>query len=120
MAIQSGEVVGIDDFIYYLNDEGKYAFEDTEEDDYRTGFIFDSYKVLNRSLILVSQKKDDKEFYGIISEYSHGFFLPCIFEKIKPYDDEYVKGKMNGEDFYIDKWGKVYTSQLIELYNNFE
>lgn len=90
-------------YSYEQNADGKYDVGiefPREGTKYRTGFIFDSIKLMNEFLLRVSQTDaNGNTKYGVIC--SNGdFFIPCIFDKIKPYKDLELLA-YEGEDKYI-------------------
>ena len=121
-------VIGIceDKLFYEQNEEGKYdimivhkgnKYSDYKEKKYRTGFIFDSIKLFNAHHLRVSQTDSEGNTkYGLITvNRDEEICLPCCFDKIKPYQDNVLQAFIGKDEFYINKWGQVYTSQVWKI-----
>lgn len=120
--MKKGKIPELEMISYRQDDNGKYSFHvKGNEKEYDTPFQYDSFKVLNGNLLIVKRVNENgQECYGAISSRTNCFFLPCLFEKIKPYSDQYVKGTIGERDFLIDKWGEVYSMRMVSLREEYD
>jgi len=120
--IESGNVPSLDDIKYKKNDEGKYSFIIKGfSANYTTDFLYDSFEVLTRHLLKVSRVDETGVIkYGLLSDRGSSFFLPCIFDKFKAYDSTYIRGYLNGEVYYIDSDGRVFSKEMVDLRAKYE
>jgi hypothetical protein len=44
-------------------------------------------------------------------------YFPCIFDKVKPYKGEIIQVFIGEEDYYMDRFGQVYTKEFMEIRN---
>lgn len=117
------KVIGSKDdcFFYEQNAEGKYDIMITprygEGKKYRTGFIFDSVKLMNGYILRVSQTDSEgNKKYGVIviNGYSK-MFHPCKFDKIKPYKGVSVRAYIGEEEYVIDHYGAIESLEFHHL-----
>ena len=104
---------------YEQNAEGKYDIMIThDKKKYRTGFIFDSIKLLNNAHLRVCQtdSKGNKK-YGLIAIHSTEIFLSCIFDKIKPYKGDVLQAYIGDEEYLINCFGQVYSREFWDMRN---
>ena len=102
----------ISKFFYNRNQEGLYDvlfIDGIYKKKYRTDFIYTSVNRLNRFQICVSKTdKDGNKKYGLIVDCSRTiYFIPCLFDKIKPLGSEESKGFI-GDKEYLIKYANVY------------
>lgn len=119
--VEKGKLPSIDEITYQRNDLGKYSFRIKWYNEYQTGFIFDSYKEISRNLVRVSRKDENgNEKYGVISTWGTRFLLPCLFDKIKPYNDEYQRGFIGDKVYFIDNHAEVYSKEIMDILSEYE
>ncbi len=115
-------IIGSEDnrLSYEQNAEGKYDVEITsykKDKQYRTGFIFDSIKLMNESLLRVSQTDSEgNKKYGLIAV--NGWFQIyhlCNFDKIKPFEGYSVQAYIGEEEYVIDSYGGVYSREFWDM-----
>lgn len=104
---------------YEQNAEGKYNIEIIHHwQVFRTGFIFDSIKLLNKYQLRVSQTDSEgNKKWGMISVCS-GPILPCCFDKLKPYQAKVAQAFIGEEEYRIDSCGRVYSREFWEMRNS--
>jgi hypothetical protein len=114
-------IIGISDKILSSeqNAEGKYDVMIKRNNiNYRTGFIFDTIKVLGEYTLRVSQTDlDGNKKYGVITVCRDPMYFPCIFDKIKPYKGSIVQAISGEEEFFITRFGAIYTKEFMEIRN---
>lgn len=115
-------IIGIYDnkLSFEQNVEGKYNIMITrrEGNRYRTGFLFDSIKLFNENQLCVSQTDDrGNKKYGLIVVSLYEIYLPCIFDKIKPFEKKVLQAFIGEEEFMIDRSGRVYSREFWNLRN---
>ena len=105
---------------YEQNAEGKYDVMITsykKNKRHRTGFIFDSIKLMNEFLLRVSQTDSEgNKKYGLIAV--NGWtqiFHPCNFDKIKPFERYSVQAYIGEEEYVIDCHGSVYSRDFWDM-----
>lgn len=105
---------------YEQNAEGKYdvmitSYEKTKH--HRTGFIFDSIKLMNEFLLRVSQTDSDgNKKFGLIAVNGWSqIYHPCNFDKIKPYKGFSVQAYIGEEEFIIASDGDVYSREFWDM-----
>lgn len=101
------------------NTEGKYDVMIRRKDgNYRTGFIFDTIKLLGEYTLRVSQTDSDgNKKYGVITVCTDPMYFPCVFDKIKPYKGSIVQAISGEEEFFITRFGAIYTKEFMEIRN---
>ena len=101
------------------NAEGKYNVMIKRNNTYyTTGFIFDTIKVLGEYTLRVSQTDlDGNKKYGVITVCLDPMYFPCIFDKIKPYKGSIVQAILGEEEFFITRYGAIYTKEFMEIRN---
>ena len=115
--IEKGKVVGIDDLKYKKASNGKYAFSvDDDEDSYTTPFIYDSYKVMSdRQLRTEKKEPDGTKKFGLIVTCGHDLALPCIFDKIKPFNDDELLAYISNKQYVVDRYGSVCRKEIYDM-----
>jgi hypothetical protein len=111
------EIIGINDekISYEQNAEGKYNLAiKHDRRSYRTGFIYDSIKLLNEYQLRVSQSDEQgNKKYGLIAVCgSTQVVLSCMFDKLKPYEQEVAQAFIGNKEYLIDRWGRVYNRKF--------
>lgn len=114
-------IIGADDgrLYYEQNAEGMYNIMIKHKGrSYCTGFIYDSFKLLNKYQLRVSQTDSQgRKKYGLIAVCSDEIVLPCEFDIIKPYESWVAQASIENEEYFIDRWGRVYNREFWELHN---
>lgn len=101
------------------NTEGKFdVMIEHDKKHYRTGFIFDSIKLMNEFTIRTCQiDSEGNKKFGIVAVCSDAIYFPCIFDKVKPYKGEIIQVFIGEEDYYINRFGQIYTKEFMEIRN---
>ena len=107
-----------------VNSEGKYSFEYVYDGKtkYITDYIYDCMDVMSSTQVRVGrQAVDGKMRYGIICTkgWAEGFIVPCVFEKIKHYDDTDLMAIKDNKKYIITNDGGVKSMEIYELYQKF-
>lgn len=101
------------------NSEGMFAVmikRDDSHKQYRTGFIFHSAIILTEWALRVCQKDSDGNMkYGLII--AENLFLPCVFDKIKPYKGYILQAFIGEERYFIHGREGVYTEEFMDIRN---
>ena len=85
---------------------------------YRTGFIFDSIKLMSEFAIRTCQiDPEGNKKFGVVTVCSNPMYFPCIFDKVKPYKGQIIQVFIGEEDYYMDRFGQVYTKEFMEIRN---
>ena len=114
-------IIGFDrDLLAFEQDaNGKYnVMIKREKENYQTGFIFDTIKLLSSYMLLVSQTDSDgNEKYGVIAGvFRNIMYFPCIFDIIKPYKYiDFVQAILGEEIYYIKVSGEIYSKDIFEI-----
>lgn len=115
------EIIGIDDekISFEQNAEGKYNLMiKHDKRSYRTGFIYDSIKLLNKYQLRVSQSDEQgNKKFGLIAVCSHEVVLSCVFDKLKPYDKEVAQAFIGDKEYLIDSLGRVHNRKFWDMRN---
>lgn len=112
-----------DYFSYEQNAEGKYDIMITppyeKNEKCRTGFFFDSIKLMNEYILRVSQtdSEGNKKFGLIVGNGWFKIYHPCKFDKIKPYKGVLVQAFIGDEEYLIDHYGNVYSREFYDMRN---
>lgn len=108
-------------FLSEQNDEGLYQLiikDGDRKKTYKTGFFFSSIKRLSDDFIRLCQTDPDgNKKFGLITLSVNYKYIPCTFDKIKPYSTLYVQALINEEDYYIDRFGNVYNKEFMKIRN---
>lgn len=117
--IENGKVVGIDDLKYRKANNGKYSFSvDDDDDSYSTSFIFDGFKVMTRYQLRTEYKgANGAKKYGLIVTCGHNLALPCVFDKIKAYDDDELLAYIGDVQYIINRFGSVVRKEIYDMKN---
>lgn len=101
------------------NANGKYdVMIKRDKGTFRTGFIFDSIKLMSKFTLRVCQiDPDGNKKFGVITVCRDAMYFPCIFDKVKPYKDEIIQLFIGEEDYYIDRFGHIYSKEFMEIRN---
>lgn len=100
------------------NTNGKYAiFTKFENKNCSSGFIFDSIKLLGEHQLRVSQTdaEGNTKYGAICTCGSEELWLPCVFDKIKPYEADVLQAFIGEEEYLIDRWGDVYSRKMWDI-----
>ncbi|MBQ9671721.1 MAG: hypothetical protein IJV34_02565 [Prevotella sp.] len=112
-------IIGIihDSLSFEQNEEGKYDIMIThDKKQYRTGFVYDSIKLLNEFQLRVSQTDSEgNRKFGMIAITAHEIVLPCWFDKIKPYEGTVAQAFIGDEEYRIDRFGQVYSLKFWKI-----
>ena len=103
------------------DENGKYdvLLNYDDERKYRTGFVYDSIKLLNEYLLRVGQIDSEGSMkYGVISVWFDPLILPCWFDIIKPYKGDVLRGVIGEEEYRINRWGCVSNLELWKISNS--
>ena len=115
------EITGIRDekISFEQNAEGKYNLMIKHKKcSYRTGFIYDSIKLLNRYQLRVSQSDEQgNKKFGLIAVCSDEVVLSCVFDKLKPYDADVAQAFIGDKEYLIDSFGRVYNRKFWDMRN---
>lgn len=83
---------------------------------YRTGFIFDSIKLMHEYAICTCQiVSGGNKKYGVITVCSDPMYFPCIFDKVKPYKGDIVQVFLEKEEFFVTLYGSIYSKEFMEI-----
>ena len=69
-----------------------------------------------RSGIVLAKSPVAKKF-GVVTVCSDPMYFPCIFDKVKPYKGQIIQVFIGEEDYYMDRFGQVYTKEFMEIRN---
>lgn len=115
------EIIGIKDekISFEQNAEGKYNLMiKHDKRSYRTGFIYDSIKLLNKYQLRVSQSDEQgNKKFGLIAVCSDEVVLSCVFDKLKPYDEEVAQAFIGDKEYLIDSFGRVHNRKFWDMRN---
>lgn len=111
--------VNYDKLSFEQNEEGMFDIMiKHNNNNYRTGFVYDSINLLNQYQLRVSQTDSNgNKKYGLIVVCLRELVFPCIFDSIKPYKNLVVKAFIGDEEFYITHQGEVYNSDFWKIYH---
>lgn len=115
--IEKGKIPGIEDISFIKNSKELYAFVVKGKDNsYTTRFIYESYKVMSNCQLRICERKSEGTMkYGIISCRGKKVLLSCVFDRIKPYDEDILLAYIGENKYYIDGWGEVSSAKIFEM-----
>ena len=101
------------------NADGKFdVMIKRDKGTYRTGFIFDSIKLMSEFAIRTCQiDPEGNKKFGVVTVCSEPMYFPCIFDKVKPYKGQIIQVFIGEEDYYMDRFGQVFTKEFMEIRN---